>query len=103
MSTSNSEGVQNLTQEEQVLHHHAAMIKRDLEAYHAHPRSQEDWKGLFKSRLARLSLQFISISQSQIYSGEVDGLLCRCPRKKPKPHHPHSPTILEPHRGIPGV
>ena len=55
MSTSNSGGAQEskLAQEEQILHHHAAMIKKDLEAYRAYSRSQEDWKNLFKNRLAR--------------------------------------------------
>lgn len=56
MSTSNSGGVQELTQEEQILHHHAAMVKKDLEAYHAYSRSQDDWKDLFKSRLASFFL-----------------------------------------------
>jgi hypothetical protein len=42
----------DLTQDEQILHHHAAMIKKDLEAYHAYSRSQSDWKDLFKNRLA---------------------------------------------------
>lgn len=53
MSIRNS---QDLTQEEQILHHHAAMIKKDLEAYHAYSRTEEDWKELFKNRLARLIL-----------------------------------------------
>ena len=56
MSTFSSGGAQDLIQEEQVLHHHAAMIKKDLEAYHAYSRSQEDWKDLFKNRLARFIL-----------------------------------------------
>jgi hypothetical protein len=47
------EGTQELTQEEQILHHHAAMVKRDLEAYRAYTRSQADWEDLFTSRLAR--------------------------------------------------
>jgi hypothetical protein len=42
-----------LTQDEQVLHHYAAMVKKDLEAYHAYSRSKEDWKHLFVHRLAR--------------------------------------------------
>jgi hypothetical protein len=49
----NSGGAQDLTQDEQTLHHHAAVIKKDLEAYHACSRGKEDWKVLFKSRLAR--------------------------------------------------
>jgi hypothetical protein len=52
MSTSNAGGAQDLTQEEQILHHHSAMIKRDLEAYHAYSRSRKDWTYLFKKRLA---------------------------------------------------
>ena len=57
MSTSGSGGAQDLTQEEQILHHHAAMLKKDLEAYHAYSRSQDDWKDLFKSRLASSILE----------------------------------------------
>jgi hypothetical protein len=76
MSTSNFGGAQDLTQEEQILHHHAALIKKDLEAYRAYSRSQEDWKDLFKSCLARFSLASTSISQSQIYSDEIDEILC---------------------------
>jgi len=56
MSTSNSGGAQDLTQDEQILHHHAAIIKRDIEAYHAYSRSQEDWKDLFENHLARFIL-----------------------------------------------
>lgn len=54
MSASNSTGAQGLTQEEQILHHHAAMVKRGLEVYHANPtsRSQNDWADLFQSYLA---------------------------------------------------
>ena len=51
MPTSNSEGAQALNEEEQILHHHAAMVKKDLEAYRAYFRDQEDWKDLFKDHL----------------------------------------------------
>jgi hypothetical protein len=46
---------QDLIHEEQILHHHAAMIKKDLEAYHANSssRTQEDWIDLFENHLAR--------------------------------------------------
>ena len=57
MSASNS-GDQNLTQDEETLHHQAAMIKRDLEIYRALSRSEQDWKALFKDRL----VCFISVS-----------------------------------------
>jgi len=57
MSASNS-GDQNLTEDERTLHHHAAMIKRDLEVYRALSRSEQDWKTLFKDRL----VCFISVS-----------------------------------------
>jgi len=53
MSASNSgRGAQDLTQDEQILHHYAAMFKKDLEAYNAYSRSEEDWKTLFESHLA---------------------------------------------------
>jgi hypothetical protein len=52
MSTPN---YQDLIYEEQILHHHAATIKKDLEAYHAYSssRTEENWKDLFKKHLAR--------------------------------------------------
>jgi len=53
MSISNS-GAQNLTQDEQILHHYAAVIKEDLKAYHAYSsRSKQNWTALFKTRLVR--------------------------------------------------
>jgi hypothetical protein len=57
MSAPNAGEVQGLTQEEQILHHHAAMIKKDLEAYHAYSRSKEDWNDLFRNCLARIILE----------------------------------------------
>ena len=51
MPTFNSGGAQDLTQDEQILHHYAAVVKKDLEAYHAYSRSQEDWNVLFKNNL----------------------------------------------------
>jgi hypothetical protein len=45
MSTSNINAARDLTTEEQVLHHHAAIIKRDLEAYRtSRPRDKAGWK-----------------------------------------------------------
>jgi hypothetical protein len=63
MSICNSEGAKSLTQDERILHHHAAIIKRDLEAYHAYSRSQEDWKNLFKDHLVRfiLVIRFVTL------------------------------------------
>ena len=55
MLTTNSGGAQelaDLAQEEQILHHYAAMVKKDLEVYHAYSWSQEYWKNLFKNCLA---------------------------------------------------
>ena len=40
-----------MIEEEQILHHHAAMVKRDLEAYRAYSRNMDDWKVLFKDHL----------------------------------------------------
>jgi len=60
MSTFNSEA-QDFTEEEQILHHHVAMIKKDLEAYHTYPRTQEDWNASFKNHLVHfiLVIQFV--------------------------------------------
>lgn len=56
MSTPNFEGTQHLTQDEEILHHYAAVIKKDLEAYRACFRSEKDWNRLFKNHLVRLFL-----------------------------------------------
>lgn len=50
-TTSNSGGALGLSEDEQILHHHAAMIKKDLEAFNAISRSQEDWIDVFKNHL----------------------------------------------------
>jgi hypothetical protein len=54
-------GAQDLTKEEQILHHHAAVIKKDLEAYHTYPRTQEGWNASFKNHLVLfiLVIQFV--------------------------------------------
>lgn len=56
MSISNSGGSQNLTEDEQILHHYAAMFKEDLEAYRAYPtkRTQDEWEDRFRHHLVRL-------------------------------------------------
>jgi len=56
MSISNSGEAQNLTDDEQILHHYTAMVKEDLEAYRVYPtnKSQNDWEGIFKHHLAHL-------------------------------------------------
>jgi len=51
MSKPNAQGAQDLTQEEQILHHHAAVVEKDLEAYHTYSQSQGDWKKLFNEHL----------------------------------------------------
>ena len=78
MSTSNSGQVQDLTQEEQTLHHHAAMIKKDLETYHACSRSREEWNDLFKNCLARslLAIHFYNPFSADP-PDEIYELLCR--------------------------
>jgi len=52
MLTLNSGEAQDLTQKELILHHYAAMLKKDLDAYHANSQSQKDWMHIFKSHLA---------------------------------------------------
>jgi hypothetical protein len=81
MSTSNSGDsgeVLNLTDDEQILHHYAAMVKQDLEAYRTDPtdKSQKDWEGVFKHHLARLIPSNASINHSQICLVNLDELLC---------------------------
>ena len=75
MSTCNSEGAKGLTQDERILHHHAAIIKRDLEAYRAYSRSQEDWKILFKDHLARFILVIHFMTLLRIHPEKLDELL----------------------------
>ena len=59
MLTPNAQGAQDLTQEEQILHHHAAVVEKDLEAYRAYSQSQGDWKKLFNEHL----VHFILVTQ----------------------------------------
>jgi hypothetical protein len=58
MSNFNPGGAQDLTPDEQILHHYAAMVRKDLEEYRTHSisRSQEDWNNLFINHLARFIL-----------------------------------------------
>jgi hypothetical protein len=46
MSTSDSGVTQNLTEEEMVLHHYAAMIEKNVEAYRE-SASKDVWQGLW--------------------------------------------------------
>jgi hypothetical protein len=42
----------NLTPDEQIIHHHAAMLKKELEAYHAcTPRDENTWRHTFRAIL----------------------------------------------------
>jgi hypothetical protein len=56
-----------MTQDEQILHHYAAVVKNDLEAYKAHSRSQEDWEDLFRNHLACFILVTIYKEFSDLY------------------------------------
>jgi hypothetical protein len=56
MSTLNFEGAPDLAQNKQILHHHVAMVRKDLEAYHTHSEGQEVWRDLFKNHLASFIL-----------------------------------------------
>ena len=52
MSTSKLGRTPELTQEEQILHHYAGMVKKDLQAYHASPlRDESTWRRIFKDHL----------------------------------------------------
>src|SRR5258707_12719755 len=98
MSTSNSGGAQDLTQDEQILHHYAAIIKRDIEAYHAYSRSQEDWKDLFENHLARFILvTHIYKPFSDSFRQNQWTFLSR-PLAELKPRHLYSPVIIESHQ-----
>jgi len=48
MSTSNFE---NLSKAEWMLHHYAATVKKDLDAYHADSRMEQDWREIFTDHL----------------------------------------------------
>jgi hypothetical protein len=56
MLTSNSRGTQDLTQDKQILHHHAAMVKKDLDAYYADARSNDNWNGIFINHLVHFCI-----------------------------------------------
>jgi hypothetical protein len=54
MSTPKSEEAQGLTQDEQILYHYAAMIKKDLEVYCKNPQGQDNWNNVFANCLVCL-------------------------------------------------
>jgi hypothetical protein len=58
MSTSNFSATQDLTQEEQTLHHYAAMVKEDLKAYCASdaPTLGVIWQVAFRVHLVFLAI-----------------------------------------------
>ena len=48
---------QNLTEDEQTLHHRAAMLKKKLEEYHVcEPRDEVTWRDEFKALMVRRHL-----------------------------------------------
>ena len=57
MSTSNFRGTPDLTQDEQILHHHAAMVKKDLDAYRAESGGNDDWNAVFINHLVRFCIK----------------------------------------------
>jgi len=48
MLTSNFE---NLSKAEWMLHHYAAIVKKDLDAYHVDSRMEQDWREIFMDHL----------------------------------------------------
>jgi hypothetical protein len=56
MSTPKSKEAQGLTQDEQILYHYVAMIKKDLEAYCKNPQGQDNWNNVFVNCLVCLYL-----------------------------------------------
>jgi hypothetical protein len=102
MLASDSGATQNLTQEELVLHHFAATINNNIEAYRESPsRHDPIWRGLwgvtFRMLLVFL-LQSTAIFIAQIDLGKINELLLR--HQEPKSFSSRSPTIVEPHRGL---
>ena len=55
----------NLTQEEQILHHHVAVLKHNLAAYHACTlMDEETWTKLFRALLVLFLLQYSIMSEN---------------------------------------
>ena len=100
MSTPNSGGAQDLNQDELILHHHAAMVKKDLDAYHTRSRSQADWVDIFKTHLARIILPIRSYKPSSDSSTveQIGKHILRRQQQKVKPRTSRSSVIIEPHR-----
>jgi hypothetical protein len=69
----------NLTQEELILHHHAAVLKQNLEAYHAcMARDEETWRKLFRALLVFFYYDRVLRTRSKPHSGKIDELFCQC-------------------------
>jgi hypothetical protein len=80
MLASNSGGSQDLTPDEQILHHHAAMIQKDIEAYCAYPGGEKSWKKRFKDHLVRFILvPHFDRPFTQIHLDKLNELFCRHP------------------------
>jgi hypothetical protein len=98
MSTLNTGGTEEFTQDEQILHHYAAMVKKDLEEYHAYPREHEYLRVLLIKHLVRIVLLIRFYQHSQAHPGEIDEIFHICPQRKSRPKYSCSPAIIEPYR-----
>jgi len=98
MSTPESEEAQGLTRDEQILHHYAAMIKKDLEAHRENPQGRDNWNSVFANRLVCLIYPIHFHIPFSDYPERLYEFLSQFQGKKPKPSHSHSSTVIEPLR-----
>ena len=68
----------SLNQEEQVLHHQAAVLKQNLEAYHTcTARDEEIWMKLFRALLVFFYYDIVLRARSKLHSGKINELFCQ--------------------------
>ena len=78
MSTSNFRGTRDLTQDELILHHHAAMVKKDLDACHADSGSNDDWNDVFINHLVRFCIEMYFYEPILDRAGQIHAVLSSC-------------------------
>jgi hypothetical protein len=98
MSTSNFIDFKDLSEEEQILHHDAAMVKKDLQAYLESPsRGERTWKAIFKKHLVFPKLS-TATHQAQNPLVDFNDLFCGSPEERSCTLC--SPAAVEPHHSI---
>jgi hypothetical protein len=100
MSTSNLNAARCLTREEQILHHYASAVKKDLERYRASaPGNEKEWAITFTDHLVFHFRQDQLLLSYLIPLENINELFCRTERHDSpcESQAAHSPAVVEPY------